>query len=50
MCKNGLHDITGDGSIYIDSEGVARCRACRVESRRRWARKQAAKGVAGNPD
>jgi hypothetical protein len=38
VCKNGRHDITAPGSIYIDSDGTERCHACRLESKRRYAR------------
>lgn len=35
VCKNGIHDITCPGGIFVDSEGVERCHECRLESKRR---------------
>lgn len=42
LCKAGKHSIVTPGSIYVDSEGVERCRACRLESKRRYQARVAA--------
>lgn len=34
-CRKGLHDITEPGSTIRDSDGTVRCRACRLEGKRR---------------
>lgn len=39
-CKNDRHDLATVG-IYVDSEGTQRCRACRLESKRRYVSKMA---------
>lgn len=40
-CKQDLHELAAVG-IYVDSYGFERCRACRQESKRRYAAKRAA--------
>ena len=42
LCKNGLHDITAPGAIYVDSQGSERCHECVLETKRRYRLRKAA--------